>query len=1305
MRFGFSFLPILHFFKQWFKYIVILSIIFIIMIGGLWLYKNHLERSWQSVSIEKDRDLADEIKARFTEYQEKTVHVLQDVAARPEVQEDLSAQTESSRTALFEFLLSLKKRDLSIELLDSNKQPVAWAGNKGVQVDTSIVPGHLTSFVTQGPINSYLVVIVPLKNASTQRWYVVGKRLFDVNYPINNNFINNDAFSSTFTSKISFDLDFDFTPAAKPSNDSNIISVPLTSIDGKALGFTYLPRPTLESSQEEIQHYITKTVAFFLLLLVVVLAYGIVVFTGSISARVARVIIFTLAIWLLRYMMVWANLPQAIFNISLFDPKTFASPFGFGIAKSIGDMLISASILLWNMVVVASNVAESVSGNPRRYSEPSLLQKIFMMVLFLGIPLLLCLCLRGVSSTIHSAVFDSSLAYNDPTFVLPPFPLAVMLINLFVVSSAFVLGAIVLLLGAYNYASMLVTYQRSSLFIWGIIGLLCLVTSILFGLLQPHPLTGQFARAGILAGLLLLSIIVTPRRDEQFRLNNTGWLWVIASCAVLLLVSLLDHKVHEIDRTHVELLSTEIMKPSDQWLTVVVNQALDQLSNDDAATVLSSREEESLRKLAFTQWAKSILSTEGSNCSVVFMDKHGQVVSDFHIGLTPHLSSEIVMEISPTKRYVDVENYQANNGTRWHRGYTPVVARNGDLLGGVWVELSAGKQTAARNESQEVLKNYTKEQFQTHFRALDISEYVKGKLVSTSNENMPHNRELPGELTGSKSEENGRWIEESIEGLSYETYYLRNRMDGTNESWTALSLHSLDIRWHVYSYLRYVLFYIFIFAIVVTIIWGSGRMRKAEIVFTFRAKLMTAFIIVSFIPIIILAYYNRQYAMERTEEMLLKRLSDQTAVVGAELQRQFGINAPYGLSKISDEQCVAVADELDADFNVYKGDSLQASSKPEMVIAELLDSRISARAFVNVMLKGKNFFSENQSIGKLPYVVGYRPVVSDNGSIIGMVSIPTLFRQNEVDEELTRRNVFLFGAYALALLLSLVAGTIFVNQIASPITRLKNATRQIATGNLDMRFHSGRKDEIGELERAFDEMAHDLRESQKQMAKSQRDIAWREMAKQVAHEIKNPLTPVKLSIQHLRQAYTDGVKDFGSILHQVSNTILEQIDALSRIASEFSQYARMPERKIERCSVHAILGETAELFKQQGDITIVTSLTAPLDIVNGDRDELRRAFINIVRNAIQAMNERGTIHIATALSTGTIEIRFHDQGPGMTSEVREHLFEPNFSTKTEGMGLGLSIVKKTADDMNGTITVNSAIDQGTTVTLCFPLAT
>ncbi len=234
-------------------------------------------------------------------------------------------------------------------------------------------------------------------------------------------------------------------------------------------------------------------------------------------------------------------------------------------------------------------------------------------------------------------------------------------------------------------------------------------------------------------------------------------------------------------------------------------------------------------------------------------------------------------------------------------------------------------------------------------------------------------------------------------------------------------------------------------------------------------------------------------------------------------------------------------------------------------------------------------------------------------------------------------------------------------------------------------------------------MTTELKASRENLARVEREVAWKEMAKQVAHEIKNPLTPIKLSIQHLLQAYRDRAHDFERILQGVSTTVIEQIEVLTRIASEFADFARMPERKFERVDVRLLLQETVTLFRELQGIEFRSKFSDTPAILIADRDELRRVFINIIRNSVQAMDKGGTITIETSVADQICTIIVSDTGSGIPPELQARVFRPNFSTKTEGMGLGLAIAQKVIEDLNGTIALRSEVGKGTSVEMKIPL--
>ncbi|HEY6192135.1 MAG TPA: ATP-binding protein [Bacteroidota bacterium] len=1281
--------------------IVLLAAVLCITLAYDRFYPAYLSNNWQSISGGEQQSLTAEVQSLFRKYQQESADATRRVASLPEVRAQLLKRDSLSQAALFALLLEPSGQDVSIQIFDGEKRLLAWAGPRGLDLTPDQIAGRDSSFVQDGPLYSYLIVSFPLAGRNSIDGFVIGKRLIDVTYPINNRFINNEAFTSTFSSRFQIVPKFDFSGSPQKA-DSGLLAISLQGISGSTIGVAYLPRPGLASRLEEshdLAHHILE-----LELLAAVLLLGGAVYrwrgTGARGSLVAKLAIP----WIVRYVLIWINFPSGLFKWSIFDPIYFASPFGGGLAKSIGDLCLTSVCLLWSVYLFDSWLVRSRSRMEKATNPANLGMRLLRIIAVPLLGLVVCLFLRGFAALVQSAMFDSNLEYNDPAFLLPSIELSCMLVGLLLAGAAFVLaGAGVISLSA-RFVEGSAGWRRPKLAGWLAAGISLLTVGVLFGMYLQNSLMGQFERMVYLLGLTGFAVLSSRRVDGKTLTQNVQFLALTAAAAGLVLLPRLDRGAHELDRNHVELLASEISRPVDNWLTLVANQALDELSDREAAGVLASADSDDIEKLGFTKWAKSILSREGYNCTVTYFDQKGSVLSEFHIGTPPHPIRARRAGAAWSGRSIHVEEKSADGAVvRWYMAFTPVKSDSGELLGGVRVELSGAKQAILRGEAPEFLRSQSRTNLERQFRTLVLSEYIQGKLVSASGETIPLDRTLPEVVRSGGSEGTGIWLDEEIEGTKYETYFLREQQAGSADAWIALSLERLGLRWHLYSFLRYVLFVGLLVAGSLLLLLTARLAAGWRFTFTFRSKLLAAFAVVSLIPVIILAYYNREYTSERMRENAIKWVNNQSSIFLAELQRQLGMSIPVVLSQLTDERCSDIAGDLNADFVVYRGAALQASSKPEMFAAELLDRHLSAKAYLNSVLKKRSFYAEDQIIGKLPYVVGYRPIVAENGSIIGVVAVPTLYRQAEVNAELSRRDVYLYGAYAVALAFALVAGTAFAGQISAPIRRLKRATQQVARGTLDVDLEGEGRDEMGDLEQAFGEMVRDLKLAQAQMIKAQRELAWREMAKQIAHEIKNPLTPMKLSIQHLRQAYRDGAKDFSRLLESISDTLLVQIETLSRIATEFSTFARMPERKLEVCDIHEILGEARDLYEQDGKIKFVTDFGPGHPRVNADREELRRVFINILRNAVQAMEHGGTVAMSTRRSGESILIRIKDDGPGIPAEVRARLFEPNFSTKTDGMGLGLAIVKKIIDDLGGSITLESSVGNGTAAIILLPL--
>jgi len=304
-----------------------------------------------------------------------------------------------------------------------------------------------------------------------------------------------------------------------------------------------------------------------------------------------------------------------------------------------------------------------------------------------------------------------------------------------------------------------------------------------------------------------------------------------------------------------------------------------------------------------------------------------------------------------------------------------------------------------------------------------------------------------------------------------------------------------------------------------------------------------------------------------------------------------------------------------------------------------------------------------------------------------------------------------FGGWLLLvvpMIAALMIGLAYASSLAiiRPVRRLSEATREIAQGNLDARVESLGGDEISDLGRAFNTMASDLRENRERLVEAERQSAWAEMARQIAHEIKNPLTPMRMSAQLLQRARREGDARWEELAERLAQNVLQQTDALDRIAADFQQFAGSPARKVATVGADDLLFGIEELVASMSEATAVDisfEAGAAGAAVEVDVQEIRRVFLNLVHNAIQACGDSGRVSVSSRCLEGYVEYRVEDNGAGVPEETRAKLFEPYFTTKTSGTGLGLAICRKIVEAHQGEIKLESSVPQRTVFLLTLPV--
>ena len=292
------------------------------------------------------------------------------------------------------------------------------------------------------------------------------------------------------------------------------------------------------------------------------------------------------------------------------------------------------------------------------------------------------------------------------------------------------------------------------------------------------------------------------------------------------------------------------------------------------------------------------------------------------------------------------------------------------------------------------------------------------------------------------------------------------------------------------------------------------------------------------------------------------------------------------------------------------------------------------------------------------------------------------------------------GGLAIAILL----GVFWSSQISSPVERLAAFSRRLAQGEWDEPLELRSVRELETLVAALDQMRSDLKSYRARLVTSERQAAWSKMARKVAHEVKNPLTPIAISIADLERSYAAKREDFPKILEQAVRTIGEEIESLKHLLQEFSEFARLPAPSFAPCRINAVLDDLATLYERDVADGRLAFTRPGRDLeLSADAGQLRQALVNLIKNALEATHGTGHVSVAAQATDGTLELTVTDTGPGLSADQRGNLFVPGFTTKAEGSGLGLTIVERIINDHQGTITVDDGPAAGTTFRIRLPV--
>lgn len=481
-----------------------------------------------------------------------------------------------------------------------------------------------------------------------------------------------------------------------------------------------------------------------------------------------------------------------------------------------------------------------------------------------------------------------------------------------------------------------------------------------------------------------------------------------------------------------------------------------------------------------------------------------------------------------------------------------------------------------------------------------------------------------------------------------------------------------------------------------------GRELVRELRVSFYRRLFLAFVAVATVPVLVLALLIRNYSTGRLRADV-EAGATRTAVVAQRVIAGLQQAADPAAAVVTDDLLVFVSQIIEQDVNVFAGPRLVATSERDLFASGLLPVRTPADVYNAIVLAHAPTFVTGDAFGAQDHLVAAAPIRSVGADAV--LTVPLASRQRDIERQIRDLDRGILLGVTLLVFLGAGGGFHIAERIADPVQRLTRATRRIARGDFDARVATRSADELESLVAAFNRMAEELLVQRQRLERTHRLEAWAEMARQVAHEVKNPLTPVQLSAEHLLRVHRDRGEPLGPVVRDCVASILAQVRLLRQIASDFSSFASSPPVRREPTALADVVREVLDPYRAglAGRIELAVDLPAALPRVVVDRTLVGRAFTNVVENALHAMPGAGRLAVAAAADAREVALVVRDTGAGLDEAALARVFEPYFSTKASGTGLGMAIARRNVELNGGSIGIASRKGEGAAVTLRFPI--
>ena len=1170
-----------------------------------------------------------------------------------------SARVNADNPIFFKYNNLLKKQGLGIFIFQNDTLKY-WSDNM-VPIASQFSKSGIDSTFIQIK-NAWFIPRVIKKNNTV----VVGLILIKQVYQYENKLLESQ-----------FQRDFAYPPSVKIA--SKVVPNSFPILDSKGI---YLFSLVFDRSTEfPFYEYTFPSICYFVFFLFLLwFGYKTIHSIGNTSRRHKAVFLFTVLIIGLKVLMIYNEVPAVFYSekIPLFDPLYFATS---DIMPSLGDLLIWAILIVF--IVFLFYKCVDLTGLFQKCCSKKLL-KYLLLISHLVIVLFFFF---WTFDLIKAVIINSTISFE---------------INKLLTFDSFgMIGYFIIILLLTGFSFYFDKILRSILGIYSLrefVTIYISVTLILGGILY---LAGWFSPLVPLLFYILLGLIFAFERFGQAKSYRYSTLLIIIFVYSFYTVFVVSQFSMEKNNNNKKVLLTSLATEDDPISKYILyDKVQNELKNDTLIGKLYFSEYfnidilcSHLRNRYFSSYFDkyNLQVTVCSPKDSVYIEPPDDVWHPCN-GFFQNMINENGTQVNNTNFYT-INNV---DGLVSYLGWFTYCNVDASDTVSVFIELTSKLTNEELGYPALLLDDrYT---YKTRLKEYSYAKYFNGQLVSQF-----------GDISYNLS---SKIYENALTDYGTLQIHRNDHMVYRPNSSTLIVLSSASLTFFDLVISFSYTFLMFFVIVTIMILFINFSSVKESFIPSFKNKIRFSMIGILFLSLILIGggtlYYNvRQYYSKNTE-MISEKLQSLYNEMAKKLGHEEKISRDwysYPYSSLN-ELLIKLSNVFYVDVNLYDiHGNLLASSRPEIFQKGLVGMQIDIGAYKGLMFDMMAEVIHTEEIGNMKYISAYMPFKNDENQLLGFLNVPYFTRQEEFTAEVSGMIVTVINIYVLLLSITILIGLVISRSITLPLQEIQRKFSELKLGQDYEKINYSGQDEIGGLVKEYNRMVTELERSVELLSRSEREIAWREMAKQIAHEINNPLTPMKLSVQHLQRAWIDKRENFDEFIDRITKTLIDEIDNLSLIALEFSNFAKMPHAINQRLDLVSKIQNVVNLFSNnEVEFEVHLNNIETVEIY-ADKEQISRVFINLFKNAVQSV-EKGVIPriiIDMLHYDQFVEIKVKDNGKGIPAEVQEKLFRPNFTTKSSGTGLGLAIAKKIVEDAGGKITYETSDNRGTTFIIVLPL--